>query len=215
MPISILQNYNYVNDLLSKNNGVYISPKEYERYGYISSLEMFDDFMGIKTIPKITIGKNRLIDTRLLPFKKKVTTTFTGETLLKPSDCKYISAMYEVSSKIPVRPLDDDRRAKIFQDPLASPTTDDKYYVENFSDLTLLGTENLQVVLEYYERPKPIVYGYTVVNGRPVFDQATSVDYQWDISEQEELTNRILVKAGLSMSSPLTLQVANNNKAQE
>lgn len=216
MPITTGENYAYLNNLLSKNNGQHISISEYIQYANIASNEMFDDFLGIKTTPRIVLGKNRLVDTRLLPFKRKLNTTFTNEVLTKPANCRYISAVYTRPARIPVKPLDDDRQAMIMQDPLASPNGEDKYYVDNGTQLQLLGEETLPVTLEYYERPTPATYVYTTgTNGRPVYDSVNSLPLGWDISEQEELTNRILAKAGLSLQNQLEIQVANNNKNQE
>lgn len=215
MPISPGENYLYLKDLLSKNSGAYIAPKEYERYGNIASNEMFDDFLGRKTNPRIVLGKNRLVDTRLLPFKKKANLSFSGEVLTKPANCAYISAVYTTSGRIPVKPLDDDRQAMIMQDPLASPNDEDKYYVEGLTQLTLLGEDSLAVTVEYYERPTPMVYAFTEVSGRPVYNDAGSTYYQWDKSEEAELTNRILEKAALSMRDVLQLQTSNNKIAQE
>lgn len=214
--INVGSNYQYINSLISKNNGVFISIAEYEKYGYEASKEMFDDFMGIKTTPRISLGKNRLVDSRLLPYKKKVNLSFASEVLTKPTDCRYISAVYTRPGKIPVKPLDDDRQAMIMADPLASPNDQDKYYIEGFTELTLLGEEALNVTVEYYERPKPVVYAYTPgVGGRPVYNDAGSTHYAWDASEEPELTSRILAKVGLSMKDQIELQVAQNTKNQE
>lgn len=216
MPILIDTNYKYINDLLSKNNGVYISPEEYERYGYTASLEMFDDFLGSKTTPRINYGKNRLVDGRLNPFRKRVSLAFTGEYLTKPTNLKYITAVYTTGAiPIPVKPIDEDRYAMVFNDPLASPNDEDIYYIEEESRLRLLGDDALSVWVEYLERPLPIKYNYTEVNGRAVYNPTGSIHYQWDISETQELSNRILLKAGLSMKDIVAIQTAGNGIAQE
>ena len=216
MPILIDTNYKYVNDLLSKNNGVYISPDEYERYGYTASLEMQDDFLGDKTTPRIAYGKNRLVDGRLNPFRRRSNLVFAGEYLTKPENLKYITAVYTGgSTPVPIKPIDEDRYARVFNDPLASPNDEDKYYIEEQSSLRLLGDENLSVWVEYIERANPVKWNYTIVNGRPVYNPTGSVNYQWDVSQTQELTNRILIKAGMSMRDIMALQTANNGIAQE
>lgn len=215
MPFDIGSNYKYVTDLLSKNDGVYISPEEYTRYANVSQNEMFDDFLGRKTTPRIVLGKNRLVDGRLLPFKRKLPTAFVSEVLTKPANCGYISAVYTTANKIPVKPLDDDRQAMVFQDPLASPNDQDMYYVEGFTDLTLLGEEALNVTLEYYERPTDVLYATVDTSGRPVYDPTNSVQFQWDKAEQEELSARILMKCGLSMRDIQEVQYGQNKINQE
>lgn len=213
--INVGSHYKYINDLISKNNGVFISPEEYERYGHASSLEMFDDFAGIKTTPRTAYGRSRAIDERLRPYRKKVPMAFVNELLTIPQELRMYTAIYTAVGKIPLKPIDEDRYARIFQDPLASPNDDDKYYLEEEGVLTLLGEEDLNVVVHYLEKPQPIKYAYTIVNNRPVYDDANSIHYKWSESEQEELTNRILAKLGLSMANTLEIQVANTNKAQE
>ena len=215
MPISVDTNYRYVNDLLSKNNGVYIAPEEYERYGYTASLEMFDDFLGSKTSPRITYGRNRLVDERLNPYRRRVQASFASEYLNKPLNMKFITAVYTQGAlPIPVKPIDEDRYARVFSDPLASPNDEDIYYIEEETRLRLLGDDALNVWVEYLERPTPIKYNYTLVNGRAVYNPTGSVNYQWDISETQELTNRILLKAGMSMKDILSIQTASNGIAQ-
>jgi len=213
--INVGSNYNLVNDLLSKNNGVYIAPEEYERYGNQASQEMFDDFSGIKTTPRIVYGKNRLVDERLRPFRKIASASFIDELLTIPQGLRNITAIYTAVGKIPVKPIDEDRYARIFDDPLASPNEQDKYYLENASTLTLLGESSLDVKIHYLKEPSEIKYGYTTVNNRAVYDNNTSIHYEWGANEESELTSRILVKAGMSMRDVLALQLGNTNKDKE
>lgn len=215
MPIDIGDNYNLVNDLLSKNNGVFISPKEYERYANNASYSMFDDFAGIKTNPKVTYGKNRLVDGRLNPFRRRVSLTFTGGVATKPANLKAITAIYVTGTNEPVRPTDEDRRAMLFQDPLAMPNNNNVYYIEGSTELYLLGRESLIVTIEYLERPTAVVYGFTITNNRPVYNPSASVHFQWDVSETNELTARILMQAGLSMKDTVSIQYANNEITKE
>jgi len=214
--INVGENLKTINDLLSKNNGVYISPQEYMRYGNMSQNEMFDDFCGIKTTPRVTYGRNRLVDERLNPFRKRVALAFVSELLTKPTNLKAITAVYtQGANPVPVKPVDEDRYAMIFQDPLASPNDEDIYYIEEETKLRLLGDDALSVWVEYLERPTPIVYAFTEVNNRYVYNDAGSTHYQWDKSEEAELTNRILLKAGLSMKDVMAIQTASNQIAQE
>lgn len=214
--IDVNTNFQMVNDLLSKNNGTYISPQEYERYGYTASLEMQDDFIGNKTTPRIAYGKNRLVDGRMNPFRRRVASFFSSEYLTKPENLKYITAVYTSGAiPIPVKPIDEDRYAMVFSDPLASPNDEDMYYIEEQTRLRLLGEDTLSVYVEYLERAMPIKWNYTTVNGRPVYNPVGSIHYQWDVSETQELTNRILLKAGLSMKDITAINYANNGIAQE
>lgn len=212
--ISVKENYELVQDLISKNNGVFVSPQEYSRYATLASNDLFDTLRGNKNQNRATYGRNRTLDARLNPFRRTAPFTFTGAYLDKPEDLAQITALY-TSTFIPIKPTDEDRIAMVMQDPLASPNAEDKYYIEEEDRLRLLGEVNLTGTIEYLAKPKNIVYGFTTVNRRPVFNQATSVDFEWDKNMEMEIVNRILSYIGLSMKDAFITQVANNNKVQE
>lgn len=208
--------YQLVCDLLSKNNGVYISPQEFTRYANVANYQMFDDYCGIKTTPRVTYGKNRLVDERLNPFRRRASLTFASGVATKPTNLKHITAVYTADAiPIAVKPTDEDRYANLFSDPLASPNAQDKYYIETETSLRLLGETSLSAWIEYLERPVAVVYGTIEVNGRPVYNPSTSVHFQWDVSETIEITNRILLQAGLSMKDIAAMNYSNNEIAKE
>lgn len=212
--ISVKENYELINDLLSKNNGVFISLQEYGRYATLASNDLFDTLRGNKNQNRAVYGKNRTLDSRLNPFRVSEDITFTASTAAKPEDLEQILAIYD-STFIPVKPIDEDRLAQLMQHPLRKPNEEDKYYIERVDSLKLLGATTLTGTIEYLKRPQEIVYGYTIVGRRPVHDEATSVNFEWDKNMETEIINRILGYMGLSMKDSFTTQVSNNNKSQE
>lgn len=212
--ISVKDNYKLLNDLLSKNNGQYISPEEYGRYATLASNELFDELRGNKNQNRSTYGRNRTLDARLNPFKKNITATFAAGLYTKPTDLVQITALY-TSTFIPVKPVDEDRIATLMNDPLASPNATDKYYVEEYLKLRLLTDTALVCTIEYLAKPATIIYAYTVVGRSAVFNQTGTVDFEWDKNMEMELTTRILGYMGLSMKDGFITQVSNNNLTKE
>jgi hypothetical protein len=212
--ISVDDNYKLVNDLASKNNGVYVSPTEYNRYASLASNDLFDLLRGNKNVNRSVYGRNRTLDGRLMPFKKVDAISFTGAYADKPEGCAQILSVY-TSDFIPIKPTDEDRASMIVQDPLASPNEQDMYYIEEVDRLRLVGDTGLVGFIEYLALPTPPVYGYTVVSRRPVFDEDTSTNFEWDKNMEMEITTRILSYLGISMKDGFITQVTNNNKAQE
>lgn len=212
MPISVESNYKYLKDLLSKNNDGYITPSEYSRYAQKASLELFDELVGSKNQPRTAYGRNRVLDHRLEPFKRRTQLNFVSGKVTKPTNCAFIRSIYTTGDNpIPVKPTDEDREAMLFQNPFVKPSDTNLWYVEDQNELRLLGVNSLSVWIEYLETPVKPKYA---ISGRD-YDPVASVDFDWDERQEEEITMRILNKAGLSIQDTLSIQYANNSKAQE
>src|SRR5690606_38918599 len=119
--INVGENYKLVNDLLSKNNGVYLTPDEYNRYAEVASNEYFDSVVGGKVSSRSVYGINRTLDRRLKEFRRVAPLPVEDGQVDLPEDCELLTAVY-TNDYIPLRPTDEDRFAKLIQDPLATPT---------------------------------------------------------------------------------------------
>lgn len=199
--ISVESNYKLVIDLLSKNNSQTISPQEYVRYGILAQNDLFDVLRGSENQMKTTYGRNRKLDERLNPFRVSAPITFASKLATKPTGYAQITAVYTNAFE-PVRPIDESRLGMITKDPLA----DDYYYGETATQLTLVKGTDFTGTIEYLRRPVDIAYGYTIVNGRAVFNSTGTVNFEWDKNLEMELTTRILQYAGLSIGSQLAIQ---------
>lgn len=208
--IRVEDNHKLVNDLLSKNNGVQISPMEYVRYGILAQNDLFDVLRGSENLVKTTYGKNRKLDERLNPFRVKANITFATGTATKPINSAQITAIY-TSDYQPVRPIDEDRVAMIVQDPLA----EDYYYSETSTQLTLVKGADFTGTIEYLRRPSDIAFGFTIVNGRAVYNNTNTVNFEWDKNLEMEITTRILQYAGISMGNNQILGYTQAQKQQE
>lgn len=213
--ISVKDNYDLVNDLASKNNGVFISPEEYNRYATLASNELFDELRGAKNRNVSTYGRSRTLDSRLNPFRKTVDDSFINYEVDKEEDYVQALAMYD-SNYLPIKPIDEDRLARLHQNPLAQPDEEELYYIERVDKFELLATQgDISFTLEYLKKPVSPDYKYTIVNNRPVFNPTGSVNFEWDKNMEMELTTRILSYLGISMKDGFITQVTNNSKAQE
>ena len=63
-------------------------------------------------------------------------------------------------------------------------------------------------LISYVEKPYPPNWGYIVVNGKTLYNDNVSVDFQLHPSEESELVYRILAYAGISIQKPELTQVA-------
>lgn len=198
--INVSENYILVQDLLSKNNGVFISPGEYNRYASIASKALFDSYIGADTATKVNYGRNRTLDFRLAPFRETETLPVVSGVVAFPEDLAKINKVHTVDYK-PIRPIDEDRLAVAHQDPYTEPGDDEIFYEETSDSIILFPADIEEVIFTYLKKPVEPVYAFTVgSNGRPVYDDANSVHMEWDKSQEMEITMRILQLCGVSMS---------------
>lgn len=199
--IKVESNYKLVGDLLSKNNGVFISPEEYNSYAKIASEGLFADYVGLNTAKKVGYGRNRTLDSRLTPFRRTVPLTVGPDSEVGyPYDWAKTNKVHTLDY-IPIRPLDEDRIAIGHQDPFI---TGEEWFYEDLNDgMKIFSPDGIvsdPIILTYLKRPDEPKYAYIIgSNGRPEFDPVNSVDFDWDINQEGEITMRILQLCGVSM----------------
>jgi len=75
---------------------------------------------------------------------------------------------------------------------------------------TLQGVEGFRAPTKifYFRKPYPPQWAYVVVNGKTLYNDNVSVDFELHPSEQSELVYRILAYAGISVQKPELTQFA-------
>ena len=95
--------------------------------------------------------------------------------------------------------------------PLTAPTLRRPYFINQNGGLLLFAGSNLQaseVGLSFVRRPHCPNWAYVVVNGKTLYNDNVSVDFELHSSEESELVYRILAYAGISIQKPEITQVA-------
>ena len=95
--------------------------------------------------------------------------------------------------------------------PLTAPTLKRPYFINQNGGLLLFAGSNLQaseVGLSFVRRPYCPNWAYVVVNGKTLYNDNVSVDFELHSSEESELVYRILAYAGISIQKPEITQVA-------
>lgn len=227
--VSIKYVHDMVNDLLSKNNGKYITKDELNRHAHASSLELFDELVGVtnRRLNQQTLvnyGRTQKTDERLKPFKKTspVITVVDGEFTM-PSDVAVILSVLTTDNRA-IKPIDEDRIGTIGDNPFRSPDEEDVYYLEGGENepTQLFGLAD-KVKVTYLRKPiKPkyetkettITVGDRTVT-REIYDEANSVDFDWDERQTLDLVTRILAKVGVSLKDGFVEQMVQVNKNNE
>ena len=95
--------------------------------------------------------------------------------------------------------------------PLTAPTLKRPYFINQNNGLLLFAGSNLQtneVGLSFIRKPNPPNWAYVVINGKTLYNDNVSVDFELHSSEESELVYRILAYAGISIQKPELTQVA-------
>jgi hypothetical protein len=215
--IAVDKVYNIVSDLLSKNNGVTLSPEEFDRYAEMASVALQDDYRGANTATKVSYGRNRTLDSRLRQFR--VSEHPLSLDLLGygdyPEDWVQTLNLRTVDYK-PIRPIDEDRvSVAVSKDPYTTPTEDEMIYEDLSLQVKVQPAGEASVVMSYLRRPQKARYATIEVNRRPVFDPNNSQNFDWDESQLGELTFRILQLVGVSMDKGQVIQYTAAKQQEE
>lgn len=225
MKLKVKLVYDTVNDLLSKNNGVTLSPDEFNRYAELASNALQDEYRGANTAQRSTMGRNRTLDSRLLRHVVSDHTLSTNGGGYAPLPDDWVQTLtLRTPDYSPVRPVDEDRITVVFQDPYSAPSEDNLIYEiigtttkfpNTIGVIKIHPTKARQVVMTYIRRPIPAVYGYKIISNRPDYDENESTDFDWDSSQMGEIVFRILQLAGLSMDKGQVIQYAMAKQNEE
>ena len=67
---------------------------------------------------------------------------------------------------------------------------------------------DITVSVEYFKKPKHPMWGFVVVNQKPLYNLNTSINFELHPSEEEPLVTRILTLAGVAIEKPGLVQGA-------
>lgn len=221
--IPVKNNYEYVNDILSKNSGEGVFPDEYNRVANSAQKEYYKLVLGsnnrtVNGQSRVVYGRNQILDARLEPFRKTALIPVVNNIVTIPTDCAHITTVRTPLDSYAIRRIDIDRVGMVNRDPLAKPNEEDRYYLEGDGIIELFTEDSLaNIRLNYLAYPTPVKYAYTNTGerGRPVYDPVNSVDFEWNELEEQEITIRILQRFGVEFRDGHLQNYTNIAKSQE
>lgn len=161
--------------------------KQYSKYEL--SQEIGESLMPFKTDPlPITVGSNG-----------KYT---------KPSGIMHIDSLRVPfgDSQREVRRFSDDRLANKLSSKYDPPTAEYPIYVEYKTYLQFYPVSIGSALFVYLEELVHSKWGYTIVNGRPVYDAATSIQPKWNEDDVDIISYMALSDMGINMRDDQLLQ---------
>jgi hypothetical protein len=158
----------------------------------------------------------------LIPLLTNLTMSVpTNGILLYPADYMHMSSVSRiyfnkgVSIPVDVREINNDELSNVMMSQIVQPTL--KYPVLSYYDNYIqFYPKNLgSVQLDYLRRPTPPVWGFTVVNNRPVYDPATSIDFIIPDEYQNEIVMMMASYLGIYLRETDLIQYAENMKNEK
>jgi hypothetical protein len=208
--LTIDEIYSYTRFLVRENQNARFSPKEFTRAYNLSQNQVFDKYLGKITIaPHIALGQNQRIAERLKPFK--VTDEPIGvfsQVAPYPAGFQAITNMANQATGLNIEYIDDSKlrsRLKSVIDPIAEANP---AVFTNTSTGWKIWPDTIATILaSYYKLPDAAVWGYTVVDGRQVFDPNTSKSPLWDDVSNKEIIGRTVRELGISLKDTAMVQI--------
>lgn len=179
------------------------SPDDWNEYANLAQNDLFNFYNDerSKMLLKVKAGQTLFMPSTLTNFMQYQSPFSPASGLFAaPSGYVYDEAM-TTSSGVVVTKTDAERLPSYLNSTFDNPTVTNPIYVElannSFQVYPVNGIPTVK--LTYLRYPNTVVWGYTLVNNRPVYSAANSVDFEWNSTEMLRLTSRILAYLGLSI----------------
>lgn len=211
MTLSVDYIYQYLLDLIMKNQAGGLGNEEFERLWNGEQSAYMDDLLGpwqARNNSKTGLNTGLILDETILQklaaFTKPVALTITAANADKPSDFVYRLAL-RVNGKDCYK-INHGQIATVNDSVIDPPSiTTDTYYFAEYQGYYYLLPRILPTVaittadLDYISTPPNIKWGFTYAsNGQQVYDVGASVQPLWLTNDCREITKRVMKSLGIS-----------------
>lgn len=168
----------FVSNKVQSGNAV--SPSQFNDVANRAQMQLFEkDFQTF-------LMTNEVSEYLKTFFKNKIYSTLPTGEISYPSDFEHLASLrrYYVNSsgagkEVPMIPVKNSSWGEIQVSALNQPTLRYPKFSE-FSDvIRILPRTPGIVMMDYFKKPTAPVWGYTVTNNRPVYNPATSTNFEW------------------------------------
>ena len=136
---------------------------------------------------------------------------YSGNVITQPDDYQYdleFITSPSVGVQNYIKKVDYNKWTNYLNSTIDAPTLSNPIFLE-LPDTFITAPANLpNVAMTYLQQPVAPFWAYTLVNNRPVYNQAVSTDFQFDETEIYRLVSRILKYMGISIRDTELAQAA-------
>lgn len=203
MALSVDYLYNFSLNLIKKNQAGALGSIEWARHWNDSANTYQDDLLGRfqnrnngKLGGNTGLIENETIETKLAPFTKTDAIVIAAGNGPKPSDLIYLLALRINGNQ--VIHINKNQIAAVNDNVIDPPSIANEayYYTPYLNYYTFLPNTVTAATIDYIATPIDVVWGFTIVAGRQVYNAGTSIQSQWDDHSNREITKRMLTNLG-------------------
>ena len=235
MPVNVDTVYQTVQALANKEQRGYLTPQEFNLFANQAQQDIFEQYFYDLNAFQKQGEQTRTIGDSITHIQHKLNNT-GGVTVTPYQPCTYAAPVWTLASAagrltgrfhyndgterrelIPTPGHLEDLR-NLRESRWHSDTDEIFVFEDSWGTIqvhNIDGPIETGVTCETVEgRPGLVVWGYLVINEKPVFDSTNSFDFDLDASEQADLVITILKLAGISIEDPQLYQAASQEEQQ-
>ena len=209
--VSIDQVHSLCYYIASKQLQAFPSPAEFNQYANLANIDLFNYYNDkrLEELIKVKQGESLYVPPVLATFVQyNVALSQSGNVLTQPNGYLYDLQMTSASVNL-FKKADYDKVANYLNSTIDTPTNTNPIFVELSDTFIAYPSTVSSCQLTYLSQPNTVVWNYSLVNGRPVYNPIGSVDYQWDSTEVYRITARVLKYMGIAIRDGELAQAAN------
>lgn len=232
MSTSINEVKQLVDYISRKNNSATLNPEQFNLILHRAQMTKFMELYGNpmdyqvgNPVPKIAYEVTQKISDDLRAFKKQpnVILDRSGHLALPSDYVHLISLRYKTGTNVDgvvvpkyvdIKIIDEDKEYYRLGSGIVAPTKKFPIGVLKSDYVQIYPTNITTVQLSYLSQPPKPVWGYTMINNRPVFNAATSVDLLWPDVVINDIVILALSYVGISIKDGDLLNYTQQQKAQ-
>jgi hypothetical protein len=209
--MTIDQVYKFVDFIIKKSNsGGYLTPDEFNLIINRAQIQYFNklygnqnDYRYDRPVPKIAYAITEKISNSLSPFLSDSTALVidgNGQVNI-PSDLfQTVSITHTIDNiEYEITRVEQDRIANNLSSYYDAPTSDFPIYSQLRTKFQFYPKNLATASLFYLKKPTDMVWGYTTVSGRPVYNSGTSVQPLWKDMDINEIIYIALSYIGVNL----------------
>lgn len=230
--VNINELYKTVQFFANKEQSGFIKPSEFNLLADRAQMEMFMKKFGnpeavagpMQPYPKYSYQETQKITDDLRPFIKRISLSPNMGQIEYPDDYVHFSSLRTVQyipiagtsnmmpRQVEVQAVDDSELGYMIGSSIVFPEPDYPIvaFYDNYMQLYPIDVE--EAVFTYLRRPVKPLWAFTLVNNRPVYDEANSVNIEFPDETLNELCMKILSYVGINLREPQLVQYSENNK---
>ena len=213
MAVSIDTVYQRVLAIANKEQRGYITPQEFNLFANQAQMDIFEQyFYDINQFNRIP-GNNTeyanmldLLEEKIAIFKNIKKLNYVFPYYKKPQEIYRLGTLETGFGEI--EQITNKEYLNIKLSPLARPTLKRAVYIDTPEGFRVYPTFTENVSCHYIRRPRPVDWGYNVINDTALYDSTKSINFQLHPSEENNLIMKTLALAGISIKDATIYQMA-------